>query len=401
MKSVTLSEYADKTFLAIVRPDYPAKTIGKVKNAISAFSEWYGDDPLMSEITAATIEKFESELPKTPEAYRSYLRLVFRSYAPNKFPKKSKITKPLQDTDGPQILLNAFYAQTYEPNALRSRRPNTKRLYRTTLLKFAEFVGRAATLDDLNDETVNGFAAWRSRDGRLSKHSVNRDLFNLLAIWRWAHRKGYLENWPDVDMEKPPKKTPVAWPKDEFCKIYTTANQLTGKVSGIPAAAWWVALLSVCWDTAERIGAVMALRWSHVDTIERWVKFEAEYRKGARADNLRRIADDTALALASVKRWQETAGTLDPDGLVFVWDRSPTYLWAKYGQILKTAGLPHDAKSKFHRIRKTAASFYEKAGGNATELLGHTKRETTAAYLDPRIVERPEAIDLLFRPMEV
>ena len=38
--------------------------------------------------------------------------------------------------------------------------------------------------------------------------------------------------------------------------------------------------------------------------------------------------------------------------------------------------------------------------GNATELLGHSSRKITRAYLDPRIVRRTSAIDLLFRPGE-
>lgn len=38
------------------------------------------------------------------------------------------------------------------------------------------------------------------------------------------------------------------------------------------------------------------------------------------------------------------------------------------------------------------------AGGNATELLGHSSRKVTEAYLDPEIVARPAACDRLFRP---
>jgi integrase len=73
------------------------------------------------------------------------------------------------------------------------------------------------------------------------------------------------------------------------------------------------------------------------------------------------------------------------------------YLWHKFGQVLARAGLPTDAKSKFHRIRRTVASYYEAAGGNATELLGHSSRKVTTAYLDKRVVQAPQAIDRLWR----
>jgi integrase len=49
-------------------------------------------------------------------------------------------------------------------------------------------------------------------------------------------------------------------------------------------------------------------------------------------------------------------------------------------------------------MRRSVASHYEAAGGNATELLGHSSRSVTLAYLDPRIVPQQHAVDLLFRP---
>ena len=105
--------------------------------------------------------------------------------------------------------LDVLYQEQYEPLALRSRRPNTKRLYRATLKFFDEFLGRRATIDDLNDATVSAFAAHRL-DSDLSKYTVNRDLFNLLALWRWCHRKRIVRNWPDVELEKPPGRQRAA-----------------------------------------------------------------------------------------------------------------------------------------------------------------------------------------------
>lgn len=308
-QEMLLCDYAVKVFIAILHPDCSEQYKAAIRGSAKSFTNWYGTDPRMAEVTREAAFEFVAE-QKPSHGYRCALLAMLRSFAPEKFPVPTgRKPKPLQSTDGPLILLTAFYSQTYEPNALRSRRPNTKRLYRTTLLKFSEFVERVPTLDDLNDETVNAFAAWRSQQG-LSKHSVNKDLFNLLAIWRWAHRKGYVSNWPDVGMEKAPRKTPVAWTEAEVRRLFQAASQQTGVVSGVPAGIWWVTLLSVCWDSAERVGAVIELKWSHVDIVARWVKFEAEYRKGARADNLRRIANDTALGLASIKRWQESAGTV-------------------------------------------------------------------------------------------
>ena len=59
---------------------------------------------------------------------------------------------------------------------------------------------------------------------------------------------------------------------------------------------------------------------------------------------------------------------------------------------------PATRRDKFHKIRRTVASYFKKAGGDATELLGHSGPEVTKAYIDKTIVGKVHASDLLFRP---
>lgn len=285
-------------------------------------------------------------------------------------------------------LLESVYQDLYEPRALRSRRPNTKRLYRTTLRYFNLYLNRRAKLSDLNDATVSGFAAWRLENG-LAKRSVNKDLFNLLALWRWLHKKGHVKNWPDVALEVPPVRVPVALMREEVARLMQSLQAETEPVGPFRGADFWGALALVIWDTAERIGAVMALTWDCVDLKNGWVRFVAEHRKGAREDNVLPVDKDTIAALKKIQR---------DSGLVFRWPYSSTYIYYRLAKIMRRAGLPDNSLYKFHVIRKSVASHYEAAGGNATELLGHTSRKVTLAYLDPRIVKRKSAKDLLFRP---
>ncbi len=88
---------------------------------------------------------------------------------------------------------------------------------------------------------------------------------------------------------------------------------------------------------------------------------------------------------------------LATNGPVFPWPYSSSTLWLRFTAILRTAGLPHDAKRKFHCIRKTVTSYAEARGGNATAMLRHSKRAATEAYLDPRVVTRQQPADVLFR----
>jgi integrase len=143
------------------------------------------------------------------------------------------------------------------------------------------------------------------------------------------------------------------------------------------------------WDTAEQIGAVRALTWQHADLDGGWVRFIAEGRKGATSDNVLPLAADTIAALQDLPRASDC---------VFEWPYHPSYIFRRLGRIMRRAGLPNDRMHKFHVLRKSVASYYEAAGGNATELLKHSERKVTRGYLDPRIVKVAPAIDLVFRP---
>lgn len=286
------------------------------------------------------------------------------------------------------ISLPDFYRDVYEPLKLRSRSERTRELYRTTLRTLARFLGRVPTLSDLSDDQVNRYLSWFRRLPR-EPASVNKERSNVLAIWRFAARKKFVDQWPDVDAEIEPKRVPVAWTDAEVFRLFSSIAREQGLIASIPASTWWQGLHLVGWDTGERIGALVGLRWTDVDLVGQWALCSAESRKGKREDRIYRLADDTIQVLKSMRR---------PFVHVFEWPYHKAYLWAKYAAILRRAGLPTDRKSKFHRLRKTVASNFEAAGGNATELLGHSRRSITERYLDPRIVTRPQAADILFRP---
>lgn len=284
--------------------------------------------------------------------------------------------------------LPEFYQQYYEPLKLRSRSERTRKLYRSTLRHYARFLGRVPTLVDFCDDQVNRFLNW-FRELPRAPASVNKERNNLLAIWRFAARKRFVDQWPDVDPEIEPNRVPQAWTQREVFQLFSAIKQETGLIASIPAALWWEGLHLVGWDTGERIGALMGLVWPDVDLVDRWALCRAESRKGRRADRLYRLAEDTVEVLRQIRR---------PVKHVFEWPYCANYLWTKYARILTRAGLPADRRSKFHRLRRTVASNFEAAGGDATELLGHSRRSVTERYIDPRIVPRTHAVDLLFRP---
>jgi integrase len=176
---------------------------------------------------------------------------------------------------------------------------------------------------------------------------------------------------------------------DELAQVRQAIESERRPVGRYKGPDFWLALFLVCWDTGERITPILALDWNAVDLRHRWIRFDASTRKGGRADNMLPIATDTAAALKKLRPF---------DGRVFKWPYAPTYIYHRLGKIMERAGLPNDRLHKFHCFRKSTASHYEAAGGNATELLKHSSRRVTKAYLDPRIVRPTPAVELLFRP---
>jgi integrase len=289
----------------------------------------------------------------------------------------------------PDLPLLDFFRDYFRPLFLRGRSPKTIALYLISVRSLCKFLGRPPRLSDLCDTTINRYLSY-FRDLPRRPSTVNKERANLLAMWRFACRKNYLEIWPDVPKDVEPEMIPIAWMRDELEKLFAQAAKMPGFIGSIPAARWWVAILLVCWDTGERISAILNLRWKDVDLNRGWIVAPADSRKGGRADEAYELHADTIGALRAIHQAHA--------GRVFPWPHHPTYIWQRYARLLKLAGLPHDRKSKFHRIRKSVGSYVKAAGGDPTEALRHRDSRSTKAYLDPRIVKPAQAISWLFRP---
>lgn len=284
--------------------------------------------------------------------------------------------------------LLSFYESLFSPLFLRARSPRTKQLYLTTIRNFTRFLDRVPTLDDFSDDIVSRYLSWFRALPR-SPYSVNKERDNLLCMWRFAARKRIVEQFPDVKPDTEPQRIPQAWSKLEIIKLFRACKRAEGWIAGVPASGWWLALHHLAWDSGERITALISLTWDNVDLESGWVRMPAETRKGGLVDRQYRISADSIEALKAIENPRRSA--------VFPWPYCKTYLWNRYKLLLKDSGLPNDRKSMFHRIRKSVASHYEAAGGNATTLLGHSSRKVTEAYIDPRIVSQPQACEKLFR----
>lgn len=263
---------------------------------------------------------------------------------------------------------------------LRSLCPRSVENYEFTIRAFSTFLGREATLDDLDELTVARYLTHRVKERAIA--TAAKDRAQLRALHEFSVRRGLCVHWPQYPPIRVPDRVPEAWFSSEMQRLLDAAGQEKTVLDGIPGGLWWRALLLLAYDTAERATALTSLRWRNVRGSS--ALFVAEDRKGRRRDILREIGEDTLAALEAIR------GERGPDDLVFPWPRTRTYLWRRLEIILERAGLPHGRRDKFHRIRRTTASYYEAAGGSAQRLLDHSDPATTRKYIDPRIV-RPQA----------
>jgi len=273
----------------------------------------------------------------------------------------------------------------YAPLKMISGR--TLALYEFTLDAFGRFLGHEPTIADLEKLTVARFLADRVRQRAAA--TASKDRSQLRAIWEFLARHQMTDSWPAIPLIKVPDRIPECWLTDEFVRLLSSAALERTCYEEIPAALWWRALLLLAYDTGERCHALISIQWG--DVRGGCVLFRAENRKGSRRDILRELSPATQAALEAIR------GARKPGDQVFPWPRSRSYLWKRLEIILSRAGLPAKRRDKFHKIRKTTASYYEASGNSAQRLLDHADPATTRKYLDPRVVKGVAAPDVIPR----
>jgi integrase len=278
----------------------------------------------------------------------------------------------------------------------------TATLVANSIDRFEAFLERPATLDDFDDATLARFARWRSEDrhwrGRVPRPAtVKKDVSHLSALWQHAAKKrmtrsdGSLIEHPDLPrgLVRVALRPPRGYTLDEVDRMIAHARGREGHVGPVPAWWLWETLLSVAWQTGERIGGLLALRWRDVDLDGCRVTFDGATRKGGVKTITRSITGELASMLAQHRR--------QDDDLVWPWleHRQPTSLWASLKVLCRRAGVTCRG---FHSIRKASGSYVAAGGGDASTFLSHSDAKTTRDhYLDDRIVRGADPLDLLPR----
>lgn len=287
------------------------------------------------------------------------------------------------------MLIRELLTERYA--VLKNVRDRTVHIMSETIDRLEEFLGRQATLEDFTDLTMAQYLRWRAktpRKGRLvAPATVAKDRAHLVALANLAARKRLIPEFVEFPRMRVPTRPPRGYTVDEISAIVRAAKHRRGSVGPVPAAWLWVTLPYAAFETGERVGGLLRVRWQEVDLQRRVITVLGEGRK----DHVTTIERSISGTLADFLRLQQRA---DRD-LVWPWleHRREYSIYTSLAKLCRQAGVQPRG---FHAIRKASGSYVKAAGGDATEHLGHANPRTTQKhYLDTRITGRQSALDYL------
>lgn len=289
---------------------------------------------------------------------------------------------------GPASLAE-FLQSVYVPSRL-ALAPNSAEQLAIAVRLLDRWLGRPATLADLDETTLTAWLRWLG-DQRRSPRTINGKRGAILAIWRDAAERGLCRPPRKVPRAAEPKRLPVAWTLPEMAALWRACGDVPGVWNGCPAATAWRIAVAVIWDTACRFDSLWRAGLADVD-LERGAWFvPAEHLKGRRADRLFRLHPDTITLVRQ---------SVPPDrDRLFPYPRRRRQVWIDLKKILAAAGLPADRRRMFHCLRRTSESHAaaEKGVAWAADAVGHSEAVARQHYIAPAVFCGESLCDVLPR----
>jgi integrase len=268
-----------------------------------------------------------------------------------------------------------------------SLRCNTTVNYRNEIIRtvnrFIEWYGSDPDITELKESTVCKFMQhWF--DKCQCPTSVNNKRRHLLTLWRYASEEMNLMPMPrKVPKITEMRKIPEAWSLEEMQLIFAAAARQTRWIDGVHASNWWLSFLLCLYWTGSRVGALRQCKVADYDPHKMTLRIQAEYTKTKKEA----IYPLPPIVCEILNRFYDTKRVL-----LWPWNRSPRRLWPAFRRILKFAGIEtpkgRRGNNLFHRIRRTAGTLVELAGGDGSKHLGNTREVFERFYFCPGLDHR-------------
>jgi integrase len=289
--------------------------------------------------------------------------------------------------------LSDFFNTTYRPLRLRGRSPKTTLLYVNLFRQFDRWLAAEGIATEGCIEHLDELILARYLDHRAScrsAYTAEKERSQLLALARlaWERRVPGLERMPTCPPGVLPQRVPTSWTTEEMQRVFEVASHAQRPIHGVPANEFFTALLMLCWETGERIGAVLAIPASEYRRPS--VMVQPETRKGGKEGRIYSLSPDLCDRLDRL--------AVHKHERLIPWTGHFTALYGRLKVLLTRAGLG-GRRLAFHQIRRTAISHIAAAGGDPVAFAGHSNPSVTRRwYIDPRLSERgPKPHELLPR----
>jgi integrase len=269
---------------------------------------------------------------------------------------------------------------------VRIRSPRTVENYQRSIRALAVVVGHSPTVRDLTDDNLGRLMRYLVDVGK-SAPTVNNYCKPLRALWTFASGRGLVKTLPRAPKLPEPELDLCTWTEAEAARLLRVFAGQPGYLERVAVADILIGVHYLAWDTAERKEALLGTLWEYIDWDAGLVVYPADSRKGRMRSARYKLRPATVAHLDQLR--QPVRERVFPAIASCKWHRN-------YNAMLTAAGLPAGQRHQLQKWRRTVATLFDGAGGDATALLGHSSPAITERhYLDPSANLGQQPADLL------
>ncbi len=248
-------------------------------------------------------------------------------------------------------------------------KPSSQRCLRQTIQAFESWLGHTAELTDLSAETVNKYLVWLQENGRTPAtiHSRRRV---LLTFWRAAWEAELVDQLPRrVRKIKLPRANPQAWTPDEVRQLVVTCQDTPDCTAlGIPKAAFWTSLVLTAWDSALRLGDLLAFERAWIPADGRLMVMQSKTGYG-QTIQLRPITLEWINLCMENNRERRC---------IWPWASRREEFYKAFNRLVRRAGIRKGTFKWLRRASVTAVDAIQRGAG--TDQAGHRDRGITLRH---------------------
>lgn len=245
------------------------------------------------------------------------------------------------------------------------------------------YLGRDATTEDLNEQTINKWLKHERDVGEINDRSRANVRTSVLTIWS---RYGDGLNREKIRTVVQTPRNPEAWEYAELCKVATAAQRLEGNLTnGLARCDYMRTVLWFVYETGLRRRDV----WSF-DIQQFSDRKAALTQHKTRRVHVVAITPQTERDLQSLSRWLRERG--DQNWRTPMrWPQSTSTFYDLMSRCRTLAGVDPQVRNRsLQHVRRTGATAIDLEGGAPWKFLGHSREGLDRkSYVDQRKVVRP------------